>query len=52
MNKDINYDQLIEQVGKCCLTEDFCGTCQKEKCLVGYCKHVLPEAFKKHYEFI
>ncbi|MCM8900457.1 hypothetical protein KVG29_04345 [Caldicoprobacter algeriensis] len=52
MNKNINYDRLIEQVGKCCLTEDFCGTCQKEACLIGYCKHVLLKAFKQHNEFI
>lgn len=52
MNEGINYNQLIEQIGKCCLTEDFCDTCQKEKCLIGYCKHTLLEAFKNRNEFI
>lgn len=52
MDKNINFNGLIEEIGKCCLSEEFCGTCEKEACLVGYCKQSLLTAFKQKDEFI
>ncbi len=49
---NINYDKLIEEVGKCCLSEEYCGTCNKQTCLVGYCEQVLLTALKNNNEFI
>ena len=35
-NNEINYESLIKHLGNCCLTEEACGSCKKEKCLIGY----------------
>lgn len=52
MDKNIDFNGLIETVGKCCLSEKTCGTCQKDNCLVGYCKQSLLTSFKQKDEFI
>src|SRR5690554_6327054 len=39
-------------MGKCCLTEEVCGACDKDLCLVGYCEQSLITAFKNQDEFI
>lgn len=52
INKNIDYDVLIKEVGKCCLSKDFCGTCNKESCLVGYCEQSLLTTFKNKDEFL
>ncbi|RKD29569.1 hypothetical protein [Thermohalobacter berrensis] len=49
---NINFDQLLKRIEECCLTEDSCGTCQKDQCLVGYCKHCAKECLKSKDEFI
>ncbi|BCJ96897.1 hypothetical protein acsn021_44660 [Anaerocolumna cellulosilytica] len=43
-----NYDSLISQVQHCCLTENTCGKCQKEACLIGYCRQVLLTCIKQN----
>ncbi len=52
MDKNIDFNGLIQETGKCCLSEESCGTCKKEACLVGYCKQSLLSAFKQQDEFI
>lgn len=52
MDKNINFNALIEKTGKCCLTKEACGSCKKEECLVGYCEQSLLSAFKAQDEFI
>lgn len=52
MSTTINYEKLISQVGKCCLTEDSCGPCEKENCLIGYCKQSLLTCLKQKEEFL
>ncbi|WP_341878021.1 hypothetical protein [Defluviitalea saccharophila] len=52
MSTSINYEGLITQIQKCCLTEEICGECVKEKCLVGYCKKCLTTCLKSNDEFI
>ncbi|QUH19012.1 hypothetical protein [Alkaliphilus sp. B6464] len=52
MDKNIDFNGLIGEVGKCCLSEESCGTCEKGTCLVGYCKQSLLTAFKQKDEFI
>lgn len=49
---NINYNKLIEEVGKCCLSEKVCGTCKNEACLIGYCKQALLNALKRNNEFV
>ncbi|NLW23588.1 MAG: hypothetical protein GXY88_10125 [Tissierellia bacterium] len=52
LNKNIDYNGLIAEVGKCCLSEDFCGRCDKKSCLVGYCEQSLLSAFKNKDEYL
>ncbi|MFY9278372.1 MAG: hypothetical protein WAO47_02170 [Caldicoprobacterales bacterium] len=52
ISSTINYEQLITEIGKCCLGEEECGECQKEECLIGYCKSCLLEALKQKDRFI
>lgn len=52
MANAINFEGLIKEVGRCCLTEDVCDSCSKEQCLIGYCKKSLSTAIKQHSEFI
>lgn len=52
MDKNIDFNGLIEEIGKCCLSEEVCGSCDKSECLVGYCKQSLLTAFKQKDEFI
>ena len=41
LTKDIKFNVLISDLWNCCLKEDICGTCEKNKCLIGYCKNSL-----------
>lgn len=52
LNKNIDFNGLISEVGKCCLSEDYCGTCNKDTCLVGYCEQSLLTTFKNKDEFL
>lgn len=52
MEGSINFDGLIKEVGRCCLTENECSTCHSEKCLIGYSKKTLITSLKKQDEFI
>ena len=40
--KEVNFSKLVDKLSPCCLSEEVCGGCEKEKCLVGYAK----ECFK------
>lgn len=52
LNKNLDFNGLIEKVGKCCLSEDYCGTCSKESCLIGYCEQSLLTAFRNKDEYL
>ncbi|MCC5910414.1 MAG: hypothetical protein JJT76_08265 [Clostridiaceae bacterium] len=52
MEGNIDFNGLIQETGKCCLSPSSCGACQKENCLVGYCKQSLLTTFKQQDEFI
>ena len=34
--KDVNFSRLVDKLSPCCLSEDICGGCERETCLVGY----------------
>lgn len=40
--KEVNFSKLFDKLSPCCLSEEVCEGCEKEKCLVGYAK----ECFK------
>ena len=52
MTTIFDYDGLIKKVGQCCLTEEECGTCAKENCLIGYCKESILTCLKKQDGFL
>ncbi|AOY76123.1 hypothetical protein [Clostridium formicaceticum] len=52
MGMDINFESLVKEIAKCCLGEEQCGTCEKESCLIGYCKRSLTTSLKQQSEFI
>ncbi|WP_026475715.1 hypothetical protein [Alkaliphilus transvaalensis] len=52
MGNEINYNALINEITKCCFTENACGSCNREICLVGYCKKSLITALKENTQFI
>jgi len=43
---------LIKEIGNCCLGEESCGKCEKENCLIGYCKKCLLTVIKQKDDFI
>lgn len=34
--KEINFSRLVDKLSPCCLSENECGVCERETCLVGY----------------
>lgn len=53
----ILYEQLDDEaafrdLGKACLTEASCGTCAKEKCLIGYAKSCLSTCVKNKVTYV
>lgn len=49
---DVNYDLLLADIKENCLTEDTCGTCQKEHCLVGYTKKCINDSLKSKFTYL
>lgn len=39
--KGLNADLIAEDLEKCCLTEEVCGSCQDKGCIIGYAKHCI-----------
>lgn len=52
MSTHFNYDGLIQKVSACCLSEEQCGTCDKENCLIGYGKECLMSCIKNKSDYI
>lgn len=52
ISSSIDYEQLITEIGNCCLGEETCGGCENRKCLIGYCKECLLTALKQSDDFI
>lgn len=52
LNTEINYDSVITDLGKCCLKEENCGTCDKSSCIVGYAQNCITKCFKENVTYI
>ncbi|NLY44254.1 MAG: hypothetical protein GX066_09905 [Clostridiaceae bacterium] len=52
MSASINFDGLISYVSECCLTEELCGKCKEDSCIIGYCKKCIITSIKKDDKFI
>jgi len=52
LNSEMNYDQIIADLSKCCLTKEHCGTCDKPSCIVGYAQNCLMGCFKEGVTYV
>lgn len=52
LNTEINYDSIITDLGKCCLGESNCKTCNKDECIVGYAQKCIVDCFKKSITYV
>lgn len=51
-NSELNFDKVITDLGRCCLTEDLCGSCAKKNCLIGYSKESIVNCFKEKVTYV
>lgn len=52
MNQNADYEALIREISKCCLSENECSVCEKEACLIGYCKQGIITCLKQEDDFL
>lgn len=51
-HSEVNYNNLINNLGNCCLTESICGTCKEGECLIGYGKKCVVNCLKEGVTYI
>lgn len=49
---DMDFNLVLKDLGKACLTTDYCGECLKEKCLVGYAKNCIMSCVKNNVTYV
>lgn len=52
LNSEVNYDQVVSDLGKCCLGTDSCGVCKQEACIIGYGKKCITGCFKEGVTYV
>lgn len=52
LSNDVNYGLLLRDIETACMTEDVCGSCQKENCLIGYTKKCITDSLKNKVTYI
>ncbi|EES49844.1 MULTISPECIES: hypothetical protein [Clostridium] len=50
--KDVNFNELVNKLAPCCLEEETCSTCTKEKCLIGYGKECIKGCLKNKVTYV
>lgn len=50
--EDLNDDLILKDLGEVCLSEEVCGGCTKEACLVGYAKQCLLNCVKNKVTYV
>lgn len=38
LNSEMKYQEVINDLDNCCLTEQHCGSCDMDGCIIGYAK--------------
>lgn len=51
-HKEVNFNNLIKNLGTCCLTESSCGTCKQGSCLIGYSKNCVTNCLKEGVTYV
>lgn len=52
MNSELNYDAVITDLGKSCMSEQVCGTCTHDDCIIGYAKRCITQCFKEENTYV
>lgn len=52
LNNELNYDQVINDLSKVCLTKEACGGCVKDECIIGYAQQCITKCFKDSVTFV
>lgn len=52
LNSELNYDEVITDLGKCCMGEAACGGCTKNECIIGYAKTCITSCLKQGVTFV
>lgn len=52
LNTELNYDKVITDLSRSCLGEGSCGTCDKQKCIVGYAQNCITKCFKEGVTYV
>ncbi|MDR3596910.1 hypothetical protein [Clostridium sp.] len=50
--KDVNFSKLVDKLTPCCLSEEVCGSCEKEKCIVAYAKECIKSCMINKVTFV
>ena len=51
-HSEVNYNNLMNNLGGCCLTEARCGTCKQSNCLIGYSKKCVTSCLKEGVTYV
>lgn len=49
---EVNYNNLIKNVGESCLSIASCGECKLDKCLIGYSKICITNSLKDKVTYV
>ena len=52
LNSELNYDNILKDLGSSCLTKEKCGDCIKEECIIGYAKNCITKCFREDVTFV
>lgn len=50
--KEVNFGKLVDKLTPCCLSEEVCGGCEREKCIVGYAKECIKNCMINKVTFV
>lgn len=52
LNSEMKYNEVREDLEKCCLTELHCGTCEQVGCIIGYGKKCVDACQQEDVTFV
>lgn len=52
LNSELNYDLVLKDLEKCCLTEAQCGACDKDSCIVGYAQKCITGCLRESITYV
>lgn len=52
LNSELNYDLVLTDLSKSCMSEEVCGTCSHNDCIIGYAKKCITQCFKEENTYV